>query len=62
MKLTKAQRKFLEGIKPHVDYRVVGKFSATAKRLEQRGYVNLTNGGHFAYITEAGRKALEGGE
>jgi hypothetical protein len=55
--LTAAQREFLEGIKPHVDYRTIGKLMATAKRLEAAGYVVISSG-YFAHITPAGRAAL----
>lgn len=57
VKLTKAQRNFLEGIKPHVDYRTIGRFMATAKRLESAGYVRISNG-YFAHITPLGLEAL----
>ena len=60
-KMTKAQVEFLKGIKPHVDYRVIGKFMATAKRLESAGYVKISNG-YFAHITPLGIEALSESE
>lgn len=57
--LTEAQRGFLAGIKPHVDYRLIGKQMATARRLERAGLVTVVSG-YFAYITPAGRAALGG--
>lgn len=61
-KLTQAQRNFLTRIKPHVDYRTVGKFAATAKRLESQGFVEIFDNGYFARITAAGRAALTEGK
>lgn len=58
VELTKAQMAFLQGIKPHLGYRVIARFSQSARSLELLGLVTLSNGRLFAHITDAGRAAL----